>query len=271
MASTRATVLKTTQIVNNPIFNDIGLYEYVCMQFGQQEHHWETELYETISNEEYFSFPKQRVQFSLFNKQCTMKRDQLFFSTQDNLDGVGSQRFSDCDSPEGYQFNNISVTTHPFECIPDNIKNIVFELYTDLMPQMNIDQVPAGHHVVLSMMLQRYYDDDEILSHHDAEDDLNPDAPVIILSIGKTRIFRIRHKSLSQKAANRESHEFEFDEYRVPLKHGQVIYFGKKMNQTFKHSILKMDRGEKRDFEAKRLQDFQCRYSISIRQLILPN
>lgn len=81
----------------------------------------------------------------------------------------------------------------------------------------------------------RYKDGrDHIGEHQDDEKDLEPDAPIASLSLGSTRDFIFRHKSVKQKLKYQPPNT---DKLKIELKHGTLLVMNHPTNSHWYHSL----------------------------------
>lgn len=132
--------------------------------------------------------------FELYGKICTMHRRIGFFS----------------DTHKGYTYSNDLKTANP---LTDDLRKLLDRINNDLKTKFN------------GVLINVYRDGNDFISpHSDREVELSEDGSVVALSLGVSRIFRVRHKD-------------GFDRYDFQTSSGQLLVMGDGFQKHFTHEI----------------------------------
>lgn len=132
--------------------------------------------------------------FLLYGKTCTMHRCVGFFS----------------DTHKGYAYSNDLRTAHP---LTKELREVLDKVNATLKTKFN------------GLLINLYRDGNDFISpHSDKEVELSRDGTVVALSLGTSRIFRVRHKD-------------GLDRYDFQTNDGQLLIMGQGFQDHFTHEI----------------------------------
>lgn len=132
--------------------------------------------------------------FELYGKICTMHRRIGFFS----------------DTHQGYAYSNDLRTASQ---LTDELRELLNHINNDLKTKFN------------GILINVYRNGNDFISpHSDREVELSEDGSVVALSLGASRIFRVRHKD-------------GFDRYDFQTNDGQLLIMGNGFQKYFTHEI----------------------------------
>lgn len=134
------------------------------------------------------------LKFELYGKTCTMHRCIGFFS----------------DTHKGYAYSNDLRTANP---LTEPLKMLLERVNSYLDTKFN------------GLLINLYRDGNDFISpHSDKEVELSKDGTVVALSLGVSRIFRVRHKD-------------GLDRYDFQTNNGQLLIMGQGFQDHFTHEI----------------------------------
>ncbi len=110
------------------------------------------------------------------------------------------------------------------------------------------DWAQASKYKTFNQMLINWYENGHqyIGAHSDSEDQLQPNSEIMSVSLGETRLFRIRAKATGAIVKD------------ISLAHGTVIVMKGKMQKLFKHEIVRVD--------GKKGLKLGCRINVTFRK-----
>ena len=125
----------------------------------------------------------------------------------------------------------------------NTIKGNSFEEYKDvtkLMNQVNEISASSGLNYNYKMCLVNLYEPEHYIgAHSDDEKQLVPNSPIFSLSIGESRLFRIKSREKSKEASKEASKETTKERLDILLNSGDLLIMGGTTQKTHKHELPK--------------------------------
>ncbi|RDD36485.1 DNA oxidative demethylase ALKBH2 [Trichoplax sp. H2] len=122
-----------------------------------------------------------------------------------------------------YQFSGTSIQAKPWTPLLDSIRQRI--------------STATGRHFNF-VLINRYKDgNDHISEHRDNEKELQPRSSIVSLSLGQTRDFVLRHKSVRNRKLQALNTQIIDEKIVLPLPHGSLLSMNYPTNENWYHSL----------------------------------